>query len=193
MSGSQLQNGALSLLVYRDKRTVFRLNDIAMLSGETRFESLNRKVNYMVRSGKLLNPRKGIYVKPDFSAEELACNIYSPSYISLEYVLQKAGIIFQYDSAITSVSYLSRGVEIGDQAFRFSKIKGEILVNTTGITGIGDIISMATPERAFLDVLYLHQNYYFDNIKPLNFEIIESILPIYHSKSMCRRAMQILN
>ena len=79
-----------------------------MLVGESNFQSLNRKINYAIRTGKLLSPRKGIYVKPGYDPEELACAIYSPSYISLEYVLQKSGIIFQYDSQITVVSYLKK-------------------------------------------------------------------------------------
>jgi len=61
-----------------------------------------------VRAGKFLNPRKGIYAKSGFSKEELACILYTPAYISLEYVLQKAGVVFQYDPALTAVSYLSR-------------------------------------------------------------------------------------
>ena len=51
--------------VYNDKRTVFKLIDIAQLSGEVNFLSLNNKLNYYVRTGKLLNPRKGIYAKED--------------------------------------------------------------------------------------------------------------------------------
>lgn len=192
MSGLRFKNGALLLLIYQDKRTVFRLNDIAMLSGETDFNSLNRKVNYMVRSGKLLSPRKGIYVKPGFSVEELACVLYTPSYISLEYVLQKAGIIFQYDSAITSVGYLSRTTEIGNHVFRFRKIKGEILVNTAGLIRKGDFINIATPERAFLDLLYLSGNCYFDNLNPLDVKTIEKLLTVYQSKTMDKRVKQIL-
>ena len=34
-----------------------------MLIGETNFESLNKRLNYYVQKGKLLNPRKGIYTK----------------------------------------------------------------------------------------------------------------------------------
>ena len=44
--------------------------------------------------------------------EELACTLYTPSYISLEYVLQKAGVVFQYDERITAVSYLRRSIDI---------------------------------------------------------------------------------
>ena len=178
--------------VYKDIRTVFRLNDVALLIGETNFQSLNKKLNYYVRTGKLQNPRKGIYTKPNYNPEELACTIYTPSYISLEYVLQKAGIVFQYDSRITAVSYLSRTIEIADRTYLFRKIKGEILLNTAGIIRQDNHINIATAERAFLDLLYLNANYYFDNLNPLNKQLVYKFLPMYQSKALYVRANKLL-
>lgn len=180
------------LSLYKEKRTVFRLNDIAQLVGETNFQSINKKLNYYVHSGKLLNPRKGIYAKLDFNPEELACVIYTPSYISLDYVLQKAGIIFQFDSSITVVSYLSRSIEVDERTLRFRKIKGEVLVNTAGINRQEDHVNIASPERAFLDLLYLNKEYYFDNLNPLNKRTVYKLLSIYQSKAMSYRVKKIL-
>jgi hypothetical protein len=95
------------LEIYKDIGTVYRFNDIVMLVGETNFQSLSKKLNKFVHLGKLLNPRKGIYAKSNYNPEELACILYTPSYISLEYVLQKAGVVFQYDSRITTISYMN--------------------------------------------------------------------------------------
>ena len=184
MLSSQNKNSDLVFLIYKSDRTVFRLNDIAMISGEMNFLSLNKKLNYLVRTGRLLNPRKGIYTKPDYSLEELACRIYSPAYISLEYVLMKAGIIFQYDTGITAVSYLSRSIEVVGREFRYRKIKGNVLVNTTGIIRQDNHVNIATPERAFLDVLYLDAHYYFDNTNSLDKEQLAKILPIYQSTAL---------
>ena len=180
------------LSIYKDRRTIFRLNDIAMLSGDTNFQSLNKKLNYYVRTGKLMNIRKGIYVKPDYNPEELACIIYKPSYISLDYVLQKAGIIFQYDPSITVVSYLNRGIEINNRVFRFRKIKGEILVNIAGINRQENNVNIASQERAFLDLMYLNPKYYFDNLKPLNKHVIYKLLIIYQSKALSERVKKLL-
>jgi hypothetical protein len=166
MFGSQSDKIDLVLAVYKDIRTVFRLNDIALLTGETNFISLNQKLNYHVRRGKLLNPRKGIYAKPGYQAEELACTIYTPSYISLETVLQKAGVVFQYDSRISAISYLSRSIEVEGRTYLFRKMKGELLVNTAGIIRHENQINIATAERAFLDKLYLEGETYFDNPTP---------------------------
>jgi len=191
MYGSRIMKNNIILSIYKDIKTVFRLRDIALMVGEKDFESLNKKLNYYVRTGKLLNPRKGIYAKPEYSSEELACLLYTPSYISLEYVLQKVGVIFQFDSRITSVSYLSRSIDVQDKTFVYRKIKGEIIANTKGISRQINQVNIATGERAFLDLLYLNKNCYFDNLNPLNKAKIFDLLPIYMSKALTDRVKKL--
>lgn len=191
MISSQKNTKDVILSIYRDNRTVFRLKDIALMIGETNFQSLNKKLNYHVRKGKLQNPRKGIYTKPDYNPEELACTIYTPSYISLEYVLQKTGVIFQYDPGISVISYLSRSIEVGGRTYRFRKIKGEILVNTAGIQREENQINTASAERAFLDLIYLNGATHFDHLNPLNKKIVYQLLSIYQSKSLTERVNKI--
>lgn len=178
--------------IYNDKRTVFKLKDIAMLTGKTDFVALNLSVNYFVRTGKLQNPRKGIYCKPNYNLAELACRVYAPVYISLEYVLAQAGVVFQYDSQITLVSYLRREIEVDKQTISYRKIKNEILMNTQGINQQPDFVNIAMPERAFLDMIYLNGAMYFDNLRPLNKEKIEQILPVYQSKTMPETVKKLL-
>lgn len=192
MTGSRNIDGNIILSIYKDKRSVFRLIDIAQMTGETNFISLNKKLNYYVRTGKIMNPRKGIYTKPDYDPAEMACVIYTPSYISLEYVLQRSGVIFQYSSDLTAVSYLSRSIKVGDNTLIFRKIKGEILVNTAGINRMENHVNIASPERAFLDILYLNPGYYFDNLKPLNPKFINDNLPIYNSAALAARVRKII-
>jgi hypothetical protein len=187
MNSSQNKTADIILAVYQDSRTVFRFKDIAMLTGETNFTSINKKLNYLVKKGKLLNPRKGVYVKKDYNKEELACILFTPAYISLEYVLQRSGVIFQYDSAITAVSYLSRTVAVDNQSYVFRKIKNQLLVNTKGVTQLDNHVNMAKPERAFLDVLYLSPAFYFDNLNPLDVGSINKLLPLYNSKALNAR------
>ena len=178
--------------LYNDYRTVFRLKDVAMLTGETSFNSLNMRLNYYVRTGRLQNPRKGLYCKPNYNPQELACRIFTPSYLSLEYVLQRSGVIFQYDSRFTALSYLSRDVEIENQVFSFRKIKNELLISQQGIVQQGNTITVATPERAFLDMLYLNGAMYFDNLNPLKKDLIEQVLPIYNSRTLNQRVQKIV-
>ena len=178
--------------IYKSSRTVFRINDIALLMGKEKDDTLYKILNYHVKRGKLLNPRKGFYAKEGYKPEELACLLYPPTYISLEYVLQRAGVIFQYDSAITNVSYLVRETEIDNQTFRYRQIKGEILTNTTGIVLNKNNLNIATPERAFLDMLYLNGQYYFDNLHILNKKKLATLLPIYGSQTLVKTVNKLL-
>lgn len=191
MCSSRNMNNNILFTILNHNWSVFRLIDIALLTEETDFQSLNKKLNYYVHTGKLLNPRRGIYTKQKYNPEELACKIYTPSYISLEYVLQKAGIIFQYDSRITIVSYLSRVVKTDNREYCFRKIKEDILLNNAGIEQIDGNINIAVTERAFLDMIYFDKGYYFDNPESLNKEIIIKLLPVYRSKRMEQRIKDI--
>jgi len=176
--------------IYKDSRSVFRINDIALLINSAD-RLLYQKLNKLVQKGKLLNIRKGIYAKEGYKSEELACLLYTPTYISLGYVLQRSGVIFQYDSAITNISYLTREVCVKGQTIQYRQIKREILLNTDGIIHTNNT-NIATPERAFLDTLYLNGFFYFDNIKPLNIKKIYELLPIYHSASLIKKTEKIL-
>ena len=189
MIGSQKEMDIL-FEIYKNSRTVFRINDIALLINSND-RLLYQKLNKLVKKRKLLNIRKGIYAKENYKSEELACLLYTPTYISLGYVLQRSGIIFQYDSAITNICYLNREIYVNEQSIQYRQIKREILLNTNGIINKNNT-NIATPERAFLDTLYLNGFFYFDNIKPLNIDKINELLPIYHSASLAKRVEKIL-
>ncbi|MDR1937179.1 MAG: hypothetical protein LBQ73_01605 [Tannerellaceae bacterium] len=178
--------------IYKDKRTVFQLSDIAMLFPQEESKYLSNRMGYYVRTERLVNPRKGIYAKPGYNPLELANVLYTPSYVSLEYVLQQAGIIFQYDSRYTSVSYLSREMEIDRRVYSYRRIKEDIIMDTTGIVRGQDHVNVATPERAFLDILYLNKDFYFDNINPLDRQLISRILPAYQSAALEKRVTKLL-
>jgi len=180
------------LEIYKDSRTVFGLSDVAMLFPQEKNRYLSDRMGYYVQTGRLLNPRKGIYAKPGYNPLELANALYTPSYISLEYVLQQAGIIFQYDSRCTSVSYLAREVQIDGKTYSYRRIREEIIMDMTGIVRGRDNVNIATPERALLDMLYLNKDFYFDNINPLDRQLIGRILPAYRSAALEKRVAKLL-
>ena len=184
-------NAIILELLNQNRATVFRISDVAMITGETNSSRLVQRLRYGVSKGYLVSPCKGIYAKKDFSMEELACKLYVPSYISLDTVLQKAGVIFQYSSEISLVSYLSRSVDLSGKVIRYRKIKNEIIVDMRGINR-GEI-NEATPERAFLDTLYLNSHYHFDNPSVLDKNGIENLLSIYNSSTLAKRAHKILS
>ena len=164
-----------------------------MLQAVEADNSLSKRLNYYVRQGLLLNPRRGIYAKPDYNPEELACLLYAPCYLSLEYVLQRAGVVFQYDSRLTAVGYLSRRVEVDGREYVYRRIKGTILANPQGIETTARGTNIATPERAFLDVLYLNKEYHFDNLRPLRRPKVDALLPIYQCRRLSERVDILFN
>ncbi|MBN2396269.1 MAG: hypothetical protein JXC36_07395 [Candidatus Atribacteria bacterium] len=176
--------------IYKDSRTVFTLKEIALLLNVPELKRLKQRIHYYVQTNKLRNPRKGIYVKEDYLSEELACKVNSPSYISLEYVLQKAGIIFQYSTNITLVSYLSRTIDIDGHFLVYRKIKNPVLYNAVGINRGKNGINIASPERAFLDTNYLNKNFHFDSLLGLNRESIMKMLVLYQSKELEKRVLK---
>ena len=95
-------------------------------------------------------------------------------------------------SGITSVSYLSRTINVGNKQLSYRKIKDAILVNTTGLLQREGIVNIASPERAFLDLLYLESQFYFDNLNSLDKKLVFKILPIYESKALARRVKKLM-
>ena len=171
---------------------MFRLSDVAMLFPQEENKYLSDRLSYYVKTNRLQNPRKGVYVKPDYNPLELANILYTPSYISLEYVLQQAGIIFQYDSRYTSISYLSREINIDGKTYNYRRIKESIIMDTTGIIRNQKNVNIATPERALIDMLYLNKDCYFDNINSLDVRLIEQISPAYKSTALEKRLAKLL-
>lgn len=179
--------------IMKSSRTVFTMQTISMIKGSGNMATLAARMNNYVKQGLLLNPRKGIYAKEGYRDEEMACSIFRPSYLSLEYVLQRSGVVFQYDEALTSISYLSRTVTVGDRTYTYRKISPQLWAGMDGITTT-DNVSIATPERAFLDMIYLSAgNCYFDNFRPLNKKAILRLLPYYGSKKLTERVTQIIS
>lgn len=181
-----MKNVTFSL--YSSKNTVFTAQEIALLIKENSLNNLKSKINRLVKKGVLVSLKKGLYAKSnEFDILEVANKIYTPSYISLETVLQKNGITFQdYSHTIFVMSYQTRDITIGEYTISFKKIRNEILNNPTGIINENGY-SIATPERAFLDRVYMSKNYYFDNLAKIDWKTARNLVKIYNNKAMERR------
>ena len=174
-------------------RTVFTIQYLTLLNSDKDEVSIRKSINYYVQRGLLLNPRGGIYAKPNYNEQEMACAIYNPSYISLEYVLSRNGVTFQYSDEVTSVSYKNRMLDIDGKTYSFRRINPMLWANMVGINQ-QDNVAIATVERAFLDMLYLSAgNCYFDNLRPINKSLVKQLLPVYNSSVLTQRANQLLN
>lgn len=170
--------------ILKINKAVFSFKELVLLSRTEDIKSLKSQINYYTRKGELYQIRRGLYSKnKNYDRFELANKIYTPSYISFETVLSKVGIIFQYYKDIFVATYKSKTLIIDNQSYNFKRIKTSILVNDLGID-IKENYSIASVERAFLDVLYLSKNYHFDNLEPINWDKVFQILPIYKNKRM---------
>ena len=69
-------------------RTVFTVQSLMMLTNIDDSSRLTKSLHYYTNEGKISNPRRGIYTKRIYDVKEMACSLFRPSYISLEYVFR---------------------------------------------------------------------------------------------------------
>ena len=172
------------LQLYKDNKTVFTMRELSLIWQEDNLNRLKNKVKYYVSKGDLIRLRRGIYAKKDYNINEVAIKIYKPAYVSFETVLASSGVIFQYYETIFVASYLSREIALNNgEKIKYRKLKSEILLNSLGIKNENNI-SIASKERAFLDIIYLNPNYYFDNLSDIDWNKCFEIVKIYQSQKV---------
>jgi len=174
-------------VILRSPKTVFTVEDIALLWAEPSTQAVRMRLSYYVSRGRLCRIRKGIYAKDkNYSKLEFATRIYPPSYVSFETILTREGLIFQFYAQVSVASNLTRDIEVDGQAYSFRKIKTPILTDPMGIENRNET-AFATKERAFLDTLYIHGDYHFDNLNGLDWDKVFKVLPIYQNQRMTRQ------
>ena len=174
------------LTLYRRPETIFTVNEITQLCPGISYESIRDRLYYFTKKGKLIHPHYGIYAKPSYNPLELANKVYTPSYISLETVLLREGVVFQHYETIFAVSYLTRAITVADVHIQYRTIRKDILTNTQGVLR-HDGYAVASLERAFLDAVYIYKNYHFDNLGPINWEKVETLKSLYANHSFEKR------
>lgn len=174
-------------VLLRSPKTIFSTKDVALLWSESQRSVVSERLKSYVQSKKLIRVHRGIYAK-DFNYDrlELATRIYTPAYISFETVLTREGVNFQYYEDIFVASYIKREVTIQDQKIQFLRLKDYVLSNDAGIEHKPNY-AIATPERAFLDRVYVSKDYHFDNLAILNWDKVFDILPIYKNKRLQKK------
>ena len=78
---------------------------------------------------------------------------------------------------------MSKQIKINKRKIIYRKLKDEILLNEKGII-YKDKYYRATKERAFMDMIYLNKNYYFDNLRTIDWEECFEMLDVYKQKSL---------
>ncbi|MBI5613725.1 hypothetical protein HY947_02265 [Candidatus Gottesmanbacteria bacterium] len=179
-------NKSTLLTLYKRPETVFTLQEISLLFPRIPYANLKKRMSYLARTGAMQKLTKGVYAKDQYDVRELSNKLYTPSYISLETVLQKAGVTFQYYECIFAVSYITRTINIDDHTIEYRRFPKDLLINPRGITQEGNIAT-ASPERAFLDAVFLYKNYHFDNLSTLDWDKIMELKHIYPSRVFIKR------
>jgi len=176
--------------LYKTKKKILTTKDLALIWQENDSKKLYSKISYYAKKGELIKLSRGIFTKDkDYDSKELATSIYSPSYISFETALVDAGIIFQYYETIFIATKWTRKINIDNKSFCYRKIKDSILYNPEGVIQ-KDNYNIASVERAFLDMIYLFPNYYFDNLRPINWEKCSKLVKIYNNKKLIERLLE---
>lgn len=175
----------ISILLATGK-TVFTNQELVLLLPYSNKNSLRQFLSRSKKQNILLNPCPGIWTLPLYDAYELASKILSNSYISLETVLAKNGVIFQlHQDIITLVSSRTRKRVIQGITYSFHKIKEHILSDPRGIETKRNY-QIASPERAYCDYVYINKSAYVDNIQALDIEKIRKISLIYPQTTYLR-------
>lgn len=173
--------------LYQSPKTILTIKDIALIWEETNTVNLLSKIKYYAKQGSLIRLTRGVFAKSkEYDVKELATSIYTPSYISFETVLREAGIIFQHHDAVFVAGPYPTTKKIGDHIITFRKLKDSVLYSALGIKNEKNY-SIATPERAFLDTIYLSPKFYFDNLRSINWELCFELAEIYDNKQLIKR------
>lgn len=187
------QKGEYIEILLRSSKTIFSMEDIALLWREEVGSAARTRLSHYVKIGKLVRPYRGFYAKDNnYNRLELATRIYTPAYISFETVLTQSGINFQYYGNIFVASCVKREITVDRQNISIVKIKDHVLSNTSGIEHKNNI-AIASPERAFLDRVYVSKDYHFDYLDILNWDKVFEILPIYGNNRLNKKIKTYFN
>lgn len=138
-------------------------NELSLVLGK-RGKNLDKKVLHLLKKKELISLKKGLYIDPSYLAlqkgrvEEYIANIlYYPSYLSLEYVLAKEGLIpeavYTYTSVTSKTTRLFTNT-IG--RFIYRHLKPELFTGYDYVRFSENYrIKIATKVKALFDFLYL--------------------------------------
>lgn len=138
-------------------------------------DALDYWIKKLINERYLIPLKKGFYITSYYLDlvgqtdkegyfEYLANLLRVPSYVSLEYVLSKAGIIPEGVYAVTSVTTKSPRTYTSNAAtFIFKNIKRELFFGFEIKPFRDKQVKVATPPKALFDFLYLKPTYLLEN------------------------------
>ncbi len=146
-------------LITKIKNPIFSLQDLKILDLKVYPYQLSNWVDkkYLIRL------KNGLYVisirKENLKNEFIAYNLYQPSYVSLEWVLAKYGLIPEIIYNCTSITNkTTRTFKNAFGAFIFRHLKKELFFGYKEEIDNNQTYLIAEPEKALLDYLYLNSS-----------------------------------
>lgn len=133
-------------------KKVYTVSDLAKILA-VKDKSLRTVIFRLTKRGVLNKVAKGLYSVFDevVNPEEIACQIYYPSYLSLKTVLSKSGIINQIPRVIQCVTLRKTyKTKIAGIMVNYHQIKKDLFFGYYQKEGA----LIAYPEKALLDLLY---------------------------------------
>lgn len=144
-------------------------------------ESLSVNINRWIKDGVLIQLKKGLYTTSNYFervgnkslySEFIANKLRTPSYLSLEYVLQKYSILTEAVYSITSITTKTgRSYDNTLGLFLYRSIKEKLFTGFDIIYDNDFKIAQATKAKALFDWLYLK----LFRIKNINLGTLESL------------------
>ena len=168
-------------ILLNSEKTVFTKKDLEKLLKFKTQKALDVFLYREKNKDFLVKVHYGVYALKKYDILELAGKIKKKSYISLETVLKKYGVIFQYYENIFLVSDDTLEKDIWENTFSFNKIKDSVLLNQLWLEH-KKTYTIASIERAICDRIYLSKNYYFDDLEWVDFDKLSEISEIYNNK-----------
>lgn len=178
-----------------------------LLAGDVTPAGIQKQLSRWVATGRLYQLRRGLYcLAPPFQKISphpfVVANYMRPaSYVSLQSALAFYGLIPEYVPVTTSVTTLRPGqwqTPLGHYHFQHIKVDWFIAYRRLEVQP-SQRAYLATPEKALLDLIYLHpagdslpylQNLRLQNLTQLNFELLTQLA---QTRPKLRRAIQQIN
>lgn len=137
-----------------DQRGVFSISDISNMMPMGSALAVNRTLNRLVKEGVLIKIQRGIYVTPQFDMGVLSRRIAPKSYVSMDTVLARNGLIGTVSKYSFSVVDIRRGrtIQTPRGPIRFYAIQSDLQFGFE----YQNAVAFADSEKAFLDILYFY-------------------------------------
>ncbi len=158
-------------ILLKQEQRLFHTRDLALLWGINNANTLYTAIKRYVKKEVLIPIHKGFYSTIPLNKidplELGLSSLHGFGYVSCEYILSLAGVIFQSQNYITLVSSVSKKFALAGHHFLVRRLKPAYLFNDAGLyTATG--VTKASTERAVADLLYFNPSYHFDNKLPVN-------------------------